>query len=39
VRTLAGPLEFTAEGKTLRMRGPAEIVAGGEFYFELKASA
>ncbi|HPT27888.1 MAG TPA: diaminopimelate epimerase [Bryobacteraceae bacterium] len=34
VRTLAGPLEFTAEGKLLRMRGPAEIVAGGEFYFE-----
>ena len=38
VRTLAGPLEFTAEGKILRMRGPAEIVAGGEFYFEPKAS-
>lgn len=38
VRTLAGPLEFTAEGETLRMRGPAEIVAGGQFYFEPKAS-
>ena len=24
----------TAEGKILRMRGPAEIVAGGEFYFQ-----
>ena len=34
VKTLAGPLEFTAEGKILRMRGPAEIVAGGEFYFQ-----
>lgn len=38
VRTLAGPLEFAAEGRVLRMQGPAEIVAGGEFYFEPKAS-
>lgn len=33
VNTLAGPLEFHAEGSTLIMVGPAEIVAGGEFYF------
>lgn len=33
VKTLAGPLEFKAEGEALHMRGPAEIVAGGEFYF------
>lgn len=33
VNTLAGPLEFRAEGQLLRMVGPAEIVAGGEFYF------
>lgn len=39
VKTLAGPLEFTADGNTLQMRGPAEIVAGGEFYFEPEASA
>ncbi len=34
VQTLAGPLEFRADGPLLRMVGPAEIVAGGEFYFE-----
>jgi diaminopimelate epimerase len=34
VETLAGPLEFRAEAGGLRMVGPAEIVAGGEFYFE-----
>lgn len=34
VKTLAGPLEFRAEGDVLRMVGPAEIIAGGEFYFE-----
>ncbi len=34
VKTLAGPLEFRAEGEILRMVGPAEIIAGGEFYFE-----
>jgi diaminopimelate epimerase len=34
VETLAGPLEFREEGGVLRMVGPAEIVAGGEFYFE-----
>ncbi|MBI5281810.1 MAG: diaminopimelate epimerase [Candidatus Solibacter usitatus] len=34
VHTLAGPLEFRAEGAALVMTGPAEIVAGGEFYFE-----
>jgi diaminopimelate epimerase len=33
VKTLAGPLEFRAEGSVLMMVGPAEIVAGGEFYF------
>jgi len=33
VNTLAGPLEFRADGPVLRMVGPAEIVAGGEFYF------
>ncbi|MBI4893050.1 MAG: diaminopimelate epimerase [Acidobacteria bacterium] len=33
VRTLAGPLEFRSEGAGLTMVGPAEIVAGGEFYF------
>jgi len=38
VMTLAGPLEFTSEGKTLHMKGPAEIVAGGEFYFAPAAS-
>lgn len=32
VRTLAGDLTFRAEGATIRMQGPAEIVAGGEFY-------
>ena len=35
VKTLAGPLEFASEGKILRMQGPAEIVAGGEFYFQV----
>jgi diaminopimelate epimerase len=34
VNTLAGPLEFRAEGSLLKMVGPAEIVAGGEFYFQ-----
>jgi diaminopimelate epimerase len=34
VETLAGPLEFRWEGDEIRMVGPAEIVAGGEFYFE-----
>lgn len=33
VNTLAGPLEFRTEGSGLTMIGPAEIVAGGEFYF------
>jgi diaminopimelate epimerase len=33
VETLAGPLEFRAEASVLHMRGPAELVAGGEFYF------
>lgn len=33
VNTLAGPLEFRAEGAGLTMVGPAEIIAGGEFYF------
>ena len=34
VNTLAGPLEFRTDGPLLRMVGPAEIVAGGEFYFD-----
>ena len=34
VDTLAGPLEFRSEGPALRMVGPAEIIAGGEFYFQ-----
>jgi diaminopimelate epimerase len=33
VNTLAGPLEFRTDGAGLTMVGPAEIVAGGEFYF------
>jgi diaminopimelate epimerase len=32
VQTLAGPLEFRAEGNILHMRGPAQLIAGGEFY-------
>lgn len=38
VETLAGPLSFRAEANVLRMQGPAQIVAGGEFYFESKAN-
>lgn len=34
VHTLAGPLSFRTEGSALTMVGPAEIVAGGEFYFD-----
>ncbi len=34
VNTLAGPLEFQSGDGSLHMVGPAEIVAGGEFYFE-----
>jgi diaminopimelate epimerase len=34
VHTEAGPLAFRAEGETLFLQGPAEIVAGGEFYFD-----
>lgn len=34
VRTLAGPLHFRWEGEEIRMQGPAEIVARGEFYFQ-----
>jgi len=34
VNTLAGPLVFQASEGSLHMVGPAEIVAGGEFYFE-----
>ncbi len=33
VQTLAGPLEFRGDGAGWTMVGPAEIVAGGEFYF------
>lgn len=33
VFTPAGPLEVTWDGEDVRMIGPAEIVAGGEFYF------
>lgn len=32
VRTPAGPLDFRQEGGSILMTGPAEIVAGGEFY-------
>lgn len=34
VETLAGPLEFRADGPLLRMTGPADIVASGDFYFD-----
>lgn len=34
VQTLAGPLEFVWEGDAISMRGPAEITASGEYYFE-----
>lgn len=34
VETLAGPLRLRAEGDEVLMEGPAEIVAGGEFYWE-----
>jgi diaminopimelate epimerase len=33
VFTPAGPLDVTWDGEDARMIGPAEIVAGGEFYF------
>jgi diaminopimelate epimerase len=33
VRTVAGPLAFRWETEDIYMQGPAEIVAGGEFYF------
>jgi len=34
VKTLAGPLRFRWDADEVFMVGPAEIVAGGEFYFE-----
>jgi diaminopimelate epimerase len=34
VWTLAGPLQFRWEGADIHMQGPAEIVAGGAYYFE-----
>lgn len=33
VLTLGGPLELAWEGNEIHLTGPAEIVAGGEFYF------
>lgn len=33
VRTPAGPLEVRWDGEDVHMTGPAEIVAGGEFYW------
>ncbi len=33
IHTPAGPLELREEGGAILLRGPAEIVAGGEFYF------
>ncbi len=33
IRTAAGPLELREEGGVILLQGPAEIVAGGEFYF------
>lgn len=39
VDTLAGPMHFTWEGEEIHMRGPAEIVAGGEFYFTPEAAS
>lgn len=33
VQTLAGPLSFSWEDEAIMMQGPAEIIAGGEFYF------
>lgn len=33
VQTPAGPLHFQWDGADVLMQGPAEIVAGGEFYF------
>lgn len=34
VQTLAGPLAFRMEGASVLMRGPAQIVAAGKYYFE-----
>jgi len=33
IETEAGPLHFVWDGGDILMRGPAEITAGGEFYF------
>jgi diaminopimelate epimerase len=33
VRTLAGDLSLRYDGGVIRMQGPAEIVAGGEYYW------
>lgn len=37
IHTPAGPLELREEGGSILLAGPAEIVAGGEFYFSGRA--
>ncbi len=39
VRTPAGPLALREEGGEIRLAGPAEIVAAGEFYFRDRPGA
>ena len=39
VRTPAGPLRLRWEGEDILLAGPAEIVAGGEFYFDQGGNA
>lgn len=34
VQTLAGPLTFRQQGESVLMHGPAELIGGGEFYFQ-----
>ena len=36
VQTLAGPLAFRVERENVLMQGPAEIVARGEYFFNLE---
>ncbi|MGD0578727.1 MAG: diaminopimelate epimerase [Bryobacteraceae bacterium] len=35
VRTLAGPLSLRQEAGEVLLQGPAELIGGGEFYFQL----
>ena len=34
VRTLAGPLALREESGEVVLQGPAELIGGGEFYFQ-----